>query len=406
MGLADCLTVVFDALAKSSLSAPDKILYAVDACLQDDYDVVRDAAGKTLSAKWGSADWSIVADRLAKRLQKTPRGKGQDDFSQKYSRDCLSRYLLDALDRAGRAGELLTVYEAEARATGSYGRLVDYLIAEKRYEDAERWACEGIEQTCQKYPGTAAELAKSLCDLARRKKQWGVVAAHAAGEFFDRPSSRTFQELEAAAEKAKCLKPVRDAALRFLESGVAPIRVASDGKKGHKVSIDSAWPLPLPAYLAPLVLERETKRKPRPHYDVLLDMAIKDKRPDDVLRWYEAETAPTKQTLRGPHFVGNYYDSDRVAKAVATAYPQRALEIYRRKLDANLKQANTSAYQTCGNCLRNMRPIYKALDHEDHWNELLADIRHNYGNRPRFMEILDRLQGRTIVESHKPSRRR
>jgi uncharacterized Zn finger protein len=139
---------------------------------------------------------------------------------------------------------------------------------------------------------------------------------------------------------------------------------------------------------------------------VLLDMAIKDKRPDDVLRWYEAETTPTKQTLRGPHFFGNYYDSDRVAKAVATAYPQRALEIYRRKLDANLKQANTSAYQTCAVCLRNMRPIYKALDQDDHWNELLADVRHNYRNRPRFMEILDKLEGRSIVQSHKSSRRR
>jgi uncharacterized Zn finger protein len=154
------------------------------------------------------------------------------------------------------------------------------------------------------------------------------------------------------------------------------------------------------------MLAREAKRKPQPYYAVLLDMAIKDKRPDDVLRWYEAETTPTKQTLCGPHFFGNYYDSDRVAKAVATAYPQRALEIYRRKLDANLKQANTSAYQTCAVCLRNMRPIYKALDQDDHWNELLADVRHNYRNRPRFMEILDKLEGRSIVQSHKSSRRR
>lgn len=406
MGLGDCLGVVFDALAKSSLSAPDKILYAIDACLQDDYDVVGDAVGKILNAKWGSADWSIVADRLAKRLQKTPSTKGQDDFSQKYARDCLSRYLLDALDHAGRAGELLAVYEAEARATGNYGRLVDYLIAENQYEDAERWASEGIEQTHQKYPGTAAGLAKSLCDLARRKKQWDVVAAHAASEFFNRPSSQTFQELEAAAKKAKYFEPVRDAALRFLESGVAPIRIAPDGRKGQKTTIDPAWPLPLPAYLVPLMLARETKRKSQPYYAVLLDMAIKDKRPDDVLRWYEAETTPTKQTLRGPHFFGNYYDSDRVAKAVATAYPQRALEIYRRKLDANLKQANTSAYQTCAVCLRNMRPIYKALDQDDHWNELLADVRHNYRNRPRFMEILDKLEGRSIVQSHKSSRRR
>ena len=32
------------------------------------------------------------------------------------------------------------------------------------------------------------------------------------------------------------------------------------------------------------------------------------------------------------------------------------------------------------------------------WNELLADIRMNYRNRPRFMEILDRLEARPILQ--------
>ncbi len=53
-----------------------------------------------------------------------------------------------------------------------------------------------------------------------------------------------------------------------------------------------------------------------------------------------------------------------------------------------------------------MRPLWEALGLEHRWNEVLADIRLNYRNRPRFMEILDKLAGRTIVESHKPSRRR
>jgi len=84
----------------------------------------------------------------------------------------------------------------------------------------------------------------------------------------------------------------------------------------------------------------------------------------------------------------------------------RALEIYRRKLDSQLKLTGTTAYENCAACLRNMRPIFKSLHQEDHWNELLADIRHDYRNRPRFMEILDTLEGRAIIESHKPSRRR
>ncbi|MEX2093535.1 MAG: hypothetical protein WD971_12700 [Pirellulales bacterium] len=406
MELSDCLSVVFDALAKSSLAAPDKILYAVDACLKDDYDVIGDAAGKILNAKWTSADWSVVADRLAKRLQKASPKKGQDDFSRDYQRDCISNYVLDALDRAGRKKELLTLYEAEARETGSYQRLVTYLIAQDRCDEAERWAREGIEKTHQKSPGIASGLADSLCEVARRKKQWDVVAAHVAHAFLDDPSSRAFKDLEAAAKKAKCQEPVRSAALQFLESGVAPIR-STEGRGGRcTATIDPAWPLPVPDYLIPRLSGQREKSPPQPHYSVLLNMAIEDKRPADVLRWHDEMIAHEKHANRGPHYWDHHFDSDRVAKAITVAYPERALEIYQRKLDSHLKHAGTSAYETCADCLRNMRPIFKALDQEDRWDELLADIRHNYRNRPRFMEILDKLDGRTIVQSHKPSRRR
>ena len=199
--LSNCLPVVFEALAKSNLSTPDKILYAVDACLKDDYDLIGDAAGTILAAKWSSADWSVVADRLAKRLQKASRGKGQDDFSRNYQRDRIGNYLLDALDRAGRKKELLPIYEAEARETGSYQRLVSYLIAEGADEEAERWACEGIDKTHQKLPGIASGLAKSLCELRAAKSNgtswppmrhtnFSTARAHAHSRTWKRPPKR------------------------------------------------------------------------------------------------------------------------------------------------------------------------------------------------------------------------
>jgi uncharacterized Zn finger protein len=403
--LSDCLTVVFDALAKSELSAPDKILFAIDACLKDDYDVIGDAAVKIFDAKWSTADWSVVADRLTNRLQKTSRGKSQEEFSRNYQRDCITNFLSDALEHAERSGELLAMYEAEACTTGSYQRLVSHLIAREQFEDAERWAREGIEKTHEKFPGIAPGLAESLCEVARRRRQWDVVAAHAASEFLDNPSTGAFKELVAAAKKAKCQEPVRAAALRFLESGVPPIRVTAGGKDGCKTTVDPAWPLPVPEYLLPQMSAQSARSRPAPHFDVLLDMAIEDKRPDDVLRWYDRMIAH-KDSNRGPHHWDSYSDIDRIAKAIAAAHPERALEIYQRKLDSYLKQTGTSAYETCASCLRNMRPIFKAMDQEDRWNELLADIRHNYRNRPRFMEILDKLEGGPIVRSHRRSRRR
>lgn len=404
--IGECCEIVFDALAKSSLKGPDKILFAIDACLKDDYDVLGNGVNKILGTKWSQVDWSVVVDRLSERLQKLPRGKKQDDFSRNYARDRLSHFLLEALEHAGRKDELLPIYEAEARETGSYERLVSYLISLRRYADAERWASEGIQQTQQKYPGIASDLAGQLCELARRQKRWDIVAAHAASRFLSNPSMHLFKELGEAAKKARCLEAVRSVALKFLETGISPIRVTCDPKKGYRVTADPSWPLPTPEYLLPMLFNRRPQSTPSPHYNVLIDMAIHDKRPKDVLRWYDALTAPKKNSLRGPHYLDGYFDSDRVAKAVAAEFPERALEIYRRKLESQLRHTGQSAYEQCALYLRAMRPIYRALDQQDHWNELLADIRHKYGNRPRFMEVLDQLEGRTIVQSHRHSRRR
>jgi hypothetical protein len=53
-----------------------------------------------------------------------------------------------------------------------------------------------------------------------------------------------------------------------------------------------------------------------------------------------------------------------------------------------------------------MRPILKLVGRAEGWTKLLADIRQNYRNRPRFMEILDTLEGRTILQTQRARRGR
>ncbi|RIK62280.1 MAG: hypothetical protein DCC65_17725 [Planctomycetota bacterium] len=413
--LSSCLPVVVSALARSSRLAPDKILYAIDADLQDEYDVLRDAADAVLNGKWTRADWSIVADRLAARLRKMPSGGDRDEFTRNYKRDRLSNWLLHALVRAGREDELLAVYETEARTTGSYQRLVEHLLHEGRLEDAQRWAREGIEKTQAKWPGIAEALREKLCELARRRKDWGVVAAHAAHDFVEHPSAPGFKELIAAAEKAKCEKQVRLAALKILESGQSPIQPSPERGGQCKIAIAPTWPLPVPDYLGPATESSATARGargaphsiPHPHYDVLLEMAIADKRPDDALHWYDKLAHLGRRSAAGVWGgYGHSYYADQVAAAIACSHPARALDIYRRELEANLKEAHISAYENCAAYLRKMRPIMKSVGREDEWTRLLADIRQNYRNRPRFMEILDSLEGRTILQTRTSRRSR
>ena len=263
-------------------------------------------------------------------------------------------------------------------------------------------------------------------ELAAKRRQWDAVAAHAAFEFFDRPSRLGFDELIKAARKAKVEEPVRAAALHFLETGARPYQVTAPRPTGQvrttaraaggrraastgptstqrepeptpRLTIDQSWPLPVPDYLIPLLADRARyAQEPRPHLDVLLDMAIAAKRPDEVLRWYEK--MPATYGYRGQY-------SPRVAEAVVDAHPERALAIYRQALEAQLPHADQTAYENAVDYLRKMRPIYETLNRKGEWSALIASIRESYRNRPRFMELLDGLEGRTIIPDVRPRRK-
>ena len=139
---AECLPVIFQAVTRSSLSGPERLLFAIDAELADDYDAIGDATEMLLDAPAQPQDWSVVADTLARRLKSSPAREERgatDSFSRDYKRDRITDWIATALEHAGRDEELRALYESEARATGSYERLVRFLLEQKHFEDAERW---------------------------------------------------------------------------------------------------------------------------------------------------------------------------------------------------------------------------------------------------------------------------
>ena len=127
-------------------------------------------------------------------------------------------------------------------------------------------------------------------------------------------------------------------------------------------------------------------------------MAIAAGRPDEVLEWYDRMCAERKSERAFYGFDGY---SDLVARAVEGSHPQRALDIYHLHVKDNLPNAHQSAYEIVVSYLRRMRPLMKSLDREEEWRQMLAEIRIRYRNRPKFMEMLQRLDGRTILETQK-----
>lgn len=437
IALASSLAVVFQAVMRSSLSGPERLLYVIGAELDDGYDVLNETVSVVLDATFPSEDWSTVADTLLQRLKPVSASVRGDDFSRNYQRDRLTNWIAMALNNSGREAELRALYESEALATSSYERIVSYLMNRQQFDEAATWARKGIAATAEKWPGIANHLATKLCEIARGRRQWDVVAAHAALAFFDDyPRVSAFEELMKAARKAKVEPAVRSAALHFLETGVRPYEVISPkpndrtvreparrpthGKRGAKtsarasspepvaeppiiVSIDPDWPLPVLDELIPfLEHSRRYNAEPRPHREILLEMAIAANQPDRVLHWFDRMRSASRKNTHGNHWQPH---AERVAAAVADTHPERALEIYKAALDAQLPHAQVSAYESATSLLRKLRPIHEALGRPDEWAELVASIRERYRNRPRFMELLDRIDGRTIVQSTRTRRK-
>ena len=241
------------------------------------------------------------------------------------------------------------------------------------------------------------------------------------------PPPGHFDALLVAARQAKVEPAVRVAALRFLETGAAPWvwldpapaaspngSVPKRAKNGRlvpppeatlprRLAVDPAWPLPVPPYFLHLMGRLgQGDPDPRPRFDVLLDMALLAGDADEVLRRFDQLRAQPK---RPGWYPGVNLVEDRVAAAVASRHPARALELYRAKLDALLPQPNQGAYASAVEYLKALRPVYAALDHPAEWGELVAAIRLKYKNRPRFMELLAPLDGGPIVPKPKPGRR-
>jgi uncharacterized Zn finger protein len=418
------LPAIFQAVLRSSLSVSERLLFAIDAELADQFDLTDAATALVFSGDYTPSDWSVVADELAGRIKPVAatRDREADSFSRDYARDRLVGQIANALRNAGRASEIRPLYEREARITRSYERIVRLLLEQKCIPDAERWAREGIAATVAQYPGIAASLANILREIARTNQQWDVDAAHSAYRFFEHPASVTFHELLAAARQAGVEEAVREAAFRFLETGTlpyqsispptttarltrarsmrkaAPARGTTPPAPDLKLTIDPSWPLPVPDYLVPLLNQPHPYSPgPRPHLDVLLKMAIDAKLPDEILRWYD------RMQSVSPH--GASHHADEVAGAIADVYPERSIEAYRHGLDDVLPQANPSAYEAARRYLIKLRPLYQGLGRLTEWTALVNSIREMYRNRRKFMELLDNMDGKTIVEAVRKSRK-
>jgi uncharacterized Zn finger protein len=374
MEVASCLTIVFRALGQSSLAPAEQLLHAIDMELRDSYDLCAGSAAFWEQER-AAADWSIVADALIARLERQPAVR-DEDFTNSYQRERLSDWAIHALEQAERVAEIIPICEREAGQNGSYVRLVQRLVAAGRRAEAEQWIAKGIAALDATKPGLSGQLRTIQRELWEQAEDWPQVAALRAEEFLRSPSMPTLMVLRGAAERAEVWLAVRAAALRYLETGELP-DVAERVVGGQTIP---PWPLPT----TDLPASTHGWRPQFPLLNVLIELAVDEGRPDEVLRWYDQRRAGVGGWMAINH--------DLVADAIADMYPDRAIAIWKQLAEAQIAQTSPSAYQMAAGYLRKLGRLLGQRGRVGEWRHYLAGLREANKRKRRLLEILDGLR--------------
>jgi uncharacterized Zn finger protein len=369
--LAACVPVIVKALDQSSLAPAARLAWAVEAVLKDQFELCEPFV-EYLDQPYPKEAWNTLADQLLAQLQAMPSSKGRDEFSRSYARERLSNWAIHALQQAGRTDEILPLCEAEAPETHSYDRLVERLIRERRYEEAEHWIREGIRATEKKWPGIAFSLRDRFKAIRAARKDWPALAALAAEEFVRSPSWKALADCEKASHEIHVWPQVREHLLTYLEHGVLPWK-----QKG--------WPFPATGLEAP----KPPAGASFPMFGVLIEIAIHEKDPERVLRWYDT------WSQKGAGWLG--IGEDRIAAALETYAPDRAVAMWKSKAESLIAQVRPSAYDEAAGYLRKAEAVMAREGKQQEWTRYLQALRKTHARKIRFLQALDRLSGRPIV---------
>jgi len=367
--VSSCIGVLPHALGASSLAEAERIMWALELVLDDPFDLCDDLV-YYLRQEHPVSVWNVVADSLLKRLGTNDFRKG--DFSRDYQRDRLSDWTIHALEQAGRNEEIIPLCEAEAQQTGSYVRLVNRLIALERFEDAERWIRKGISATQKEYSGIASQLRETLLTIRTRQQDWSSVSILQIEEFVRSPSVRTFENCKDAADRLGAWPKIRHGLLEHLASGQLPWK-------------HPEWPLPAPGKDAPKPERRDTF----PKFSTLIEIAIQEKKPEEVLRWYDSY--PRKHMFRHGSL------DENVATAIATYAPDRAVAIWKDLAEQEIARVKPSAYHEAAGYLRKAAKVMIREKREAEWTQYLTGLRKEHFRKKRLLEILDTLSAKPIV---------
>lgn len=366
--ISECMNIVLQALPKSSLKPAQQLLWTIQRCLEDDYCLLDDTEKLLHDPRYTKGHWQDVAKELEGRLQDMAKPKSAS-FSRTSQRNEIVNWLIEAYEHGGSREKVIPLLESQVAFTRNYAILVDALLAVGEREKARRWCIRGFNETAQEYPGTSVELQKRLREIAEEEGRLDLAAAYRAEDFFDRPSPQTYTALRHAAERLAIWSKIKDSVLGYLRTGQRP----DADKKPFST---------LPKSEVQRFQKTKHLQDRFPNLKALIDIAILEKRHDDVVTLYQ-ELNKTKRRSG---------ETDRaVALAVAETHPDVALRIWKMIVDSLIAEVKPKAYQEAAGYLRRMLGVYEETGRLVEWRGLINRLRVEHKAKRRLMEVLDNL---------------
>ncbi|NMC89758.1 MAG: hypothetical protein GYA64_09090, partial [Methanomicrobiales archaeon] len=115
---------------------------------------------------------------------------------------------------------------------------------------------------------------------------------------------------------------------------------------------------------------------------------IAEEAPDEILRWYDQWEEDQIDRYLGPNL------EDRVADAIADTHLERAIAIWKKKAEKFIARVQVQAYEAS---LRYLRRLQSHMPPEE-WEKYREDLRRTHARKRRFLEVLDRVEDRRIIE--------
>ena len=380
--------IVFEAIADvllKSKSEPSKIiLWSYEMENLEDYDLLGEMGQTIQNHQWPMKVWGTVADEQLAALKKKPLQPRDHWRLQK---------IVTALDKAKRAEEATDMLRKEAPKIDEHEMLIKRLIEVNCLEEAETIATGQLQKCAVSSQNHHWDWVwmRQLKIIAEKRKDKATLASIQTAEFLHQPNWETIQPLLKSAKMLKVEPVIRKEMETFLQTGEVPEAIsAALSKKEPTSAAKKSWPIPV-FFFQPKPEQSGSR------YDVLCKWAIKEKRPHDVIRWFdELKSRPSLKRSVNPL---------DVAEAVWTAYPDRAFQFYRQAAEEEMNTTSTSHYPTAVSHLRKAKQALANAKRDREWSKVMEEIRAKHGRKSSLMKQIGEMEAGSIVKQRRTQKK-